>query len=133
MEALSAPDRRTARMDNISHGRLAATWAVSPAGVVGGDDLDHVEAHEVDSHQACHDVKGVPTRDSIWFWRPGPRCARWVDNVDVEAQERRSVADSIADAACRLGRTQLKHVPSREVIEAELAGQRLPAARRPTW
>src|SRR4051794_26549124 len=61
-------------------------------GVVGGRDLDEVEAGEREAPQRAQEGDRLVREQAADLGRAGGRSERGVDDVDVEGQERRTVA-----------------------------------------
>ena len=69
--------------------------------VVGGDDLDDVEADELDPGEAADDGEHVVRRWAAGLRGAGARRVGRIDDIDVERQEGRSIADPLQDAGRR--------------------------------
>src|SRR5205814_2210854 len=70
--------------------------------VVGRRDLDDVEAGEIDPGQGPDEVDRLGRARAADLGRTGRRSEGGVEEVDVEAEERRTPADPIANAAAVL-------------------------------
>src|SRR5262249_18928859 len=82
---------------------------------------DHVEPHEADARQGPNEVERVGGRRTAHLGGSRGRSERRVDEVDVEAEERRAVADAGPHAVGVLGGAEPSELLPPDQLKPELA------------
>jgi hypothetical protein len=128
----AAESLRAAQGDERQHlvGEVGRQEGRLAGRVIGRDDLDHVEADEVDPGQATNDRQRIVGGGSARFGRAGAGCEGRIDDVDVEADERPAIPYPLDDLRGGFGRTDAKDVFGRQVLEPEFASEARPVLRR---
>src|SRR5690606_4459378 len=87
--------------------------------VVGGGHLDHVRADQVGAVQAAQDLQQLAAGEPARLGGAGARCVRRVEDVDVDGDVQRPVADALTQRVHHLVHTAPQHVGGGDDAEAE--------------